>query len=228
MNNWEINNCFFIQPEQTALLSIFLAIQYIRVKVVRNTIGELADMLTQVLSDLNADQKTIDKYTLSKSGTKLLHQAMILDNEVVLDLANMFSQHNWILLKNNTAMPFFTSDNPIGTIAHIKHPYLSMGGIASKGVEVFFPVSPDLLLIMLEKTYHSKSESKHCRIIEIDDTKIIEHYNIHCIINSGRCTFSQKNDFSIVKRMKAMNPDVLHVPKATLSWGEKTYTPSKK
>lgn len=36
MNTWEINNCFFIKPEQVFSFSILLALQYIRVKRVRD------------------------------------------------------------------------------------------------------------------------------------------------------------------------------------------------
>lgn len=227
MNTWEINNCFFIKPEQVFSFSILLALQYIRVKRVRNSIKEITNLLEQALKDKNTSQEVIDKYgSVSENELKYIHGKMIFDNEVILDVANTFSYHIWILIKNKTTQPFFTSDNPIGTAEHAHNPYVSMSGISSKGVEVYFPLSPDLMLVMFEKTYHHNISSKNYRIIEVDEQDIIAYYNSQCVINSSRCVFSQTYDFSIIEEMKAKRPDVLQLPKTVLKWGDKTYTPN--
>ena len=225
MNVWEIKNCFFIKPEQVFSFSKLIALQYIRVKQVRNTIQEATDLLKQALTDKNVADEVIDKYTnVSKNQLKFIHGKMILDNDTILHYANTFANHAWILLKNKTNQPFFTSDNPIGTTEHIHNPYMSMSGICSKGVEIFFPLSPDLMLLMFEKTHHNDINSKNYRIIEIDERDIIDDYNSRCVMNSSRCVFSQTDDFSVVKKMKEKKPDVLQLPKTVLTWGGKTYT----
>lgn len=227
MNAWEINNCFFIMPEQVFSFSVLLAIQFIRVKRVRNSVEELTDLLNQALKDKNASQELIDKYTkTSKNQLKYIHGKMIFDKEAILHFAKTFSDHIWLLLKNKTTQPFYTSDNPIGTAEHACNPYIAMSGVSSKGVEVYFPISPDLMLVMFEKTYHHNFTSKNYRIIEIEELDIIEDYNSRCIMNSSRCVFSQTGDFSIIDKMKAKRPDVLQLPKTTLTWGGKTYTPN--
>ena len=228
MNAWEINNCFFIKPEQVFSFSVLLALQYIRVKRVRNSIEELTDLLDQALRDKNASQELIDKYTkTSKNQLKYIHGKMIFDNEWILHFARTFSSHIWLLLKNKTTQPFFTSDNPIGTAEHVHNPYMAMSGVSSEGVEIYFPLSPDLMLVMFEKTYHSNMMSKNYRIVEIDDLDMIDDYNSRCVMNGSRCVFSQTDDFSIIKKMKAKRPDVLRLPKSTLTWGGKTYIPRK-
>ena len=88
---------------------------------------------------------------------KYIHGRMILNSETILRIANTFANHIWILLKNKTHQPFFTSDNPIGTTEHIHNPYMAMSGISSEGVEVYFPISPDLMLLMFEKTHHNRN-----------------------------------------------------------------------
>ena len=229
MSEWEMRNCFFIQPERVYSLAILLVLQRIRVKSIRDTIVEMTDMLGQALTENNAPQSMIDEYaSLSKNQLKLLHGKMIVDNSKVLELANVLSNHIWILLKNKTKHQFFTSDNPIGTIAHSSNPYLSMSGLASEGVEIYFPISPDMMLIMYEKTYHSKLTPMHCRILETENEEMVNYYNSHCIINSSRCVFSQMPDFSIVSKIKSLNPEILHLPKTSLSFGGKTYKPTKK
>lgn len=105
---------------------------------------------------------------------------------------------------------------------------MAMSGVSSDGVEVYFPLSPDLMLVMFEKTYHSNMMSKNYRIVEIDDLGMIDDYNSRCVMNSSRCVFSQTGDFSIIEKMKTKRPDVLQLPKSTLTWGGKTYIPNKK
>lgn len=229
MNAWEINNCFFIKLEQVFSFSVLLALQYIRVKSVRNSIEELTDLLDQALRDKNASQELIDKYTkTSKNQLKYIHGKMIFDNEAILHFARTISDHIWILLKNKTTQPFFTSDNPIGTAEHIHNPYMAMSGVSSEGVEVYFPLSPDLMLVMFEKTYHQNMLPKNYRIVEIDESDIIDDYNSRCVMNSSRCVFSQTADFSIIEKMKVKRPEVLQLPKTTLTWGGKTYIPHSK
>ena len=229
MNTWELKNCFFIKPEQVFSFSVLLALQYIRVKSVRNSIEEFADLLEQALRDKNASQELIDKYTkTSKNQLKYIHGKMIFDNEAILHFARTFSDHIWLLLKNKTTQPFFTSDNPIGTTEHVHNPYMAMSGVSSEGVEVYFPLSPDLMLVMFEKKHHRKMLTKSYHIVEIDEPEIIDDYNSRCVMNSSRCVFSQTDDYSIIEKMKAKRRDVLQLPKSTLTWGGKTYTPHSK
>ena len=144
--------------------------------------------------------------------------------EEILGFAQTFDNHIWILLKNNTSQKYLTSDNPIGTIAHIKDPMISMSGIASKGVEVYFPLSPDLLLIMLEKTHHVNYCSQNHRIVQVVRVDVVDYYNSYCVMNSTRCVYSQNGDFSIVDKLIAKNANILQSSKSELLWNGKTYT----
>ena len=225
MNAWEIKNCLFIKSEDAHLFSIIIAIQYLRVKEIRDSIKDSSKLLERALNDMGASQTVIDEYCkISKNQMKYIHGKMLMNTEEILDFAQIFDSHIWILLKNKTDQKFLTSDNPIGTIAHINDPILSMSGIASKGVEVYFPLSPDLLLIMLEKTYHTNYEYQNYRIVEVDKIDMVEYYNSYCVMNSSRCVYSINDDFSIVDKLKAKKADILQSSKSELLWNGKTYT----
>lgn len=225
MNAWEIKNCSFIKPEDAHLFSIIIAVQYLRVKRIRDSIRDSSQLLEQALSDMGAAQTFIDEYCkITKNQMKYIHGKILMNAEEVLSFSQIFDSHIWILLKNKTEKKFLTSDNPIGTIAHVKDPVLSMSGVASKGVEVYFPLSPDLLLIMLEKTYHAKYEHQHRRIVEVDKINVVEYYNSYCVMNSSRCVYSIDNDFSMVDKLKAKNVDIIKIPKSELLWNGKIYT----
>ena len=227
MSAWEVKNCYFINEEDIINLSIFMAIQSIRVKLVRSSIADSADCLEQVLIDMGIPESARKKYCVSEQQLKLIHGKMIFNHKEVTETAHIFANHVWVLLLNKTPQPFYTSDNPIGTIQHIKHPFLSMSGIACKGVEVFFPISPKLMLVMYAREFHLDMIKYHRRIVEIDDINIIKGYNAKSVINSQRCTYSSINDFSVIEDMLICSPNILDKPRSVMSWGGKEYFPRK-
>lgn len=225
MNVWELNNCLFLHPNEARLFSILLAIQYLRVKRIRDSINSSSKLLRNALIEMGASQSKIDEYcNIPKNKLKYIHGKILMNVDEILSVAQILDSHIWILLKSKTKQKFFTSDNPIGTIAHIKDPILSMSGLNSKGVEIYFPLSPDLLLIMLERTHHSNYENQNYRIVEIDNDDMIEYYNSYCFMNSSRSVYSQDGDFSIVKKMQSSQSDLFQSSKMTLLWNGKTYT----
>lgn len=228
MSVWEKANCYFISEFDKFNFSFFLALQFIRVKSVRSSIAELNDCLTQVLTDMGASQETIDKYTVPESHLPYIHGKMILDKKEMLDLTNSFFSLSWILLENKTHLPLFTSDTPIGTKEHIHHPFMSMRGIKSKGVEVFFPLSPNVLLVMFDGDYHTQLASKDRYVDELIDEREIHYYNSILVSECDSCVFSQTNDFTVIENMLAKDPHALDHPHSITHWGGKTYFPRKK
>ena len=79
----------------------------------------------------------------------------------------------------------------------------------------------------IQKSNQKIFKSKNRHIIEIDEIDIVNDYNSRCVMNSSRCVFSKTDDFSIIDKMKEKRPDVLQLPKSTLTWEGKTYVPSK-
>ena len=223
MNAWELNNCFFITKEEMVELSFYMAIQMVRGKSVRNAIDNISDMLTQMLTDKGASKETIDKYSSSPSELPFIQGRMILDMEAILNLMESFASKEWILYYNQTKQPFFTSDNPIVRIPHVKHPFLSMGGLSSKGIEICFPLSPQMVLSMYDGEYHMYTKKLHRKIYVINDVETINQINLPMVINAERWIVSQNNDFSLVQN--AMNKKRTSLPAMELHYNGKTYTP---
>lgn len=227
MTPWEIKNCFFLSELDKFHFSFHLALQYIRVKAVRNSIADSDNCLRQVLKDMGATQEILDKYTVPKSQLPYIHGKMILNKEEIESLAQSFFSLTWMLQFNRTPHPFFTSDSPIGTEEHIHHPFMSMAGLQSRGVEAFFPLSPNLILLMLDGEYHTEFKSYDRKIIELDNAEVVKYCNSRCILHSDSCVFSNTNDFSVISEMLANNPNVLDQPHTVMHWGGNTYTPQK-
>lgn len=228
MTAWERKNCYFIKEFDIATFSIFMAFQDIRVKSIRSGIEDTNNCLQQILADMGANENSINKYKVSKPAIKLMHGRMIFNQEEICKIAHIFSNHIWVLLVNKTNMPFYTSDNPIGTTAHIHDSILGMNGINSKGVEIYFPLSPQILLLLFERSYHNDYEKYDRRALEVFDSSVVEKYNSMCTLNALRYVISNTIDFSIIDRMVSKSPGILQKPKTTLIWGDKEYVPIKK
>lgn len=225
---WEINNCYFVSNKDKELFSFHLALQYIRVKTVRNSIADTADCFQQVLEDMEVPKEIIEKNIPSKSDFPYIHGKMIFDQESIREAAQLFFSYSWTFLINNTDTPFYTSDSPIFTKPHIKHPFLSMNGLASKGVEVVFPISPNLLLVMCDADYHKEMRLLDRKASITTLIKMVEHYNVCQAFWCERFTISNENNFKEIKEHISKNPDYFNVDHTTTLWGGKVYKPRKK
>ena len=152
---------------------------------------------------------------------------MIMNPKHIVELSYAFHNLTWVLGLNETHKTIYTSDNPICTWAHIKHPFLSMNGIASKGVEVFFPLSPHATLIMIDGEYHTGYKSLDRKYIKITGTEDIDRYNSILAVEANRFIYSTEGDWTLIDNMIKKSPDVFDQPHTQLTWGGKVYTPTR-
>lgn len=224
---WYKENCYFITEQKKADFSTYLALQFIRGKHIRNGIEDSADCLSQVLQDMGASQSVIDQYGISsKSESKNIHVSMLMDAEHIVEFAKIFFSHIWMLGLNKSNKKLYTSDSPICTHAHVKHSFLSMNGLASKGVEVFYPISPDILLIMLDRSYHTHYLSSERRYVELNSDNI-DFYNSILAMEAERAIYSSDGDFKLINFMKRENDDIFTHSHTQVQWGGKTYYPRR-
>ena len=224
---WQLKNCYFISEEEKRIFSFFMAIQYIRVKSVREMLFDATNCLEQVLTEMDAPPEVIKKYCVDKLKLSNIHKEMILNQNEIKHLSGIFSNYVWILRINRTNNVFFTSDNPIGVIPHKHHPYISTAGLQSEGVEICFPISPKIMLSMFEKKYHCVLAKYDRRISDMENDEDVEYYNKICAQQSTRCIFSCEDEFSAIERVLKKNPNALNRPQTIIEWAGKTFTPNK-
>lgn len=205
---WYLNNCFFIGKDDKRTFASFLALQLLRTKSMRDKFKDMANGIEELLCGMGADACTIEKYSISKDDIKQMHLQMMLDPETLRDMTNLFDRLTWILGVNRTNTKFFTTDNPICTYGHVKHPGRSLNGLGSKGVEVFYPISPNLILIMFDGAYHKDTNLHDRWYLEITDSANIDYYNSLLAMIADRMIFSCDNNFELIDEMKCKNPIV--------------------
>ncbi len=216
-------NDYFISEEGRAYFSSYLTLQYVRTKRTRESISELSSRFTQALADMGMPKTYAEKYHLSERDAKSIHISLLLDKVYLNKIAARFRDMIWILLLNSSHTSYYTTDSPIVTYGHVKDPFFSTSGIASRSVEVFCPLSPYTLLIMLERSYHTSWLEFDRRCIEIDFVPNVYFYNQLLAINAERAIFSSDGNFDLVHKMISKDPSILKQPLIHVGWGNNEY-----
>ena len=217
----------FISKRKKVKFSRHLSFQHIRTKSTRVSIDGISDCLEQMLTEMNASKRVIDSIAATKDSTKLIHGQMILNKEEISHAACRFNELIWILAVNNTNTEFFTTDKPISTRPHIIDKYVPKTGLMSDGIEVFYPISPKIMLIMFDPVYHHNISKLDRHYFFINDSKDIDSYNILSSIFANRCIFSSSGDFTIIEQMLSLDNTLFDNPSVSLSWNGKVFYPRK-
>ncbi len=212
-NKWVIDNCAPFSEEEKTLLALFIAIQMIRTKATREEIGEIIEKTYQTL--LYKQQMKIPdplpkeafQVQASEEFIKLQHSAMLLDEDNAVETAEILLNHIWVVYVNKTDTPFYTSDNPIVRIPNKRDKYMTHSGLTSEGIEIAFPISPKLLLVMYDKKWFSKF-FRDRTFIEITSAVDVEEYNKHQVVHSYRCVYSQQNNFDMAESLCKKYPQI--------------------
>lgn len=194
---WHEMNCFFISKEEKLDFAMLIVFQYIRTNETRRMILDMSSCLEKAFKEMDVSEDIISQYSMRNGNERNVQGNILLDIENMRDLTVSFFRLSRILGVNKTSQAFFTSDNPIGTIVHIKNSYISMAGIRSEGVEIYFPLSPNHRLLMLDKELMSYDR----RYVPVENVEIVEHYNEHSVHNSNRCMFSIDGNYPIIEQM---------------------------
>ena len=222
---WYLQNCFFISSQHKKAFSTFLALQFIRIKSIRNGIKESADVLQQVLRDMNVPEELQRSSQLTDEEVKNIHIGMLLDLEHLNEIITLFNSLTWFLGVNRTSIKFYTSDHPVCTKSHICDPIIPMNGLGSRGVEVFYPLSPNIMLVMVDGDYHKQAQPFERKYIEITEPENVDYWNSILAMQALRSIFSADGDFKLLEKMKSKEPDIFKQHQTELRWGGKTYYP---
>lgn len=212
-NKWVIENCFALSENEKDLFALFIAIQIIRTSSFRETIGSMVEQFIGTMAyksqmhEKDALPKKTFEVSVDKEYVKMQHNEMVLDPEMALKFAETIKQHIWVMYANKTDIPFYTSDDPVVNIPHKHDRFFSYGGLSSEGIEILFPISPNLLLGMYHSgTYNDIFADR--KYMAVNNPEWIEYFNRAQVIHSQRCVFSIKNNFDLAEKTCRENPDL--------------------
>jgi hypothetical protein len=149
-------------------------------------------------------QMGFDEADLDK---KELHiESILAGDQMHTGLAEILEDHIWIIFKNETIVPFYTSDNPIVKRGHVNLGFGPEIGYGSPGIEIAFPLDPDFILLLCEREHFNMYEHLDMKLSVIKLDENVKYYNSLQIISSYRQVFSSNDKFNLIMEVLAKSP----------------------
>jgi hypothetical protein len=187
-------------PEEAKdILAPHLATLRLRTKEFRTQLGQTTDYLSGLLQDMG--------HTLPEQRTPALnHARFMFDPRTIPTLAAALRGHIWLVARNETAHPLYTSDAPIVCIPHQGSSLLPNSGIASPGIEIVFPFSPCYALVLRERAYFADQAIRDRGMFLLSDDGV-RVYNSAQVLLSYQRIFCSRNDFDLARQTMAACPE---------------------
>jgi hypothetical protein len=197
-------------------LSIFCAVQFLRVRNAREKQMFLNDSLKKKIIESGGDVNSVLGFN-PMSAKDLKELAVILMWRAAKEFAPHFANKVCLLLETRPSDPFFVSDNPIAL--HNQNDFGPYGnlGLAVPGIEIYFPITPTLTLTFFEPSILERLDTLSRdgkELIIAAQTGGIAHcadehvmfLNSLQVINASRFVMSVTRNFALATRMLAEKP----------------------
>ncbi|MDB9306837.1 MULTISPECIES: DUF4238 domain-containing protein [Cyanophyceae] len=150
-----------------------------------------AEMIQELVKKYQKTVSSISYNALSESEKKInLTLTDAVQESLSIGKCNfpLVRDLHWKLLINETQEPFITSDHPVvvyNQFLEHRKTYGSNVGLASKGLEVFLPLSPQIILILFDKDVY-KVGAKNKYHIQVNMATDIKALNLLQYINANK------------------------------------------
>lgn len=128
------------------------------------------------------------------------------------DFAIPFREKIWMIGCNQTDISFFASDNPI-----VKFGHQGKQGFNSKGIEILFPLSTKIILILKDPETFWYENEFHNHFVKVTPDEV-EFYNSLQVQQSYRYIFDKVGDFALVHNMMKRNPALSDIGLTPYNW----------
>ncbi|UQN70126.1 DUF4238 domain-containing protein [Burkholderia multivorans] len=180
----ELGGRVILAQEDRHLLAHFIALQFLRTAEQREILALFANESGVYKDELSAD-KIIN-----------LHAYLIYTSKLVEDMTNRLHESIWIFGKNDTQVPFWTSDNPVCFKTGDNRMWLKGPGIMSEGCYAVFPISPSYILYCKEPIYWRALKVFDGTVSPVEfSADMVDHENAGQVFSATRSVISPTNDF---------------------------------
>lgn len=137
-----------LTEEERISLAVFTTSQELRTREHRESIKDMARQGRDILFKEGVSEELKKRYNIDSWGTEEDAKAVhLLSLGNVSRFADILLQMKWILFVNCTPYPIWTSDHPINRYNSIDARPRGNLGLLCKGIEIHFPLSPQMVLV---------------------------------------------------------------------------------
>jgi len=202
---------FVLDDETRGFLSLFMAIQMCRTKESLVSSVQLIEATLEVMKKacVKASILVPPEYELNaeQSARESLQKTLVNADEIQ-NYAQILNTHIWIIMRAPPGEVFLTSDHPFAKRPHIVKTWRSMSGIASKGIEIAFPLSSRYLLTLYDAEYFHRLIPRNGTASSHLCHENMIYYNQFQVKDSNRFIFSEVDDFSFVDFLLNDQPEL--------------------
>jgi hypothetical protein len=187
-------------------LILFVLIQHSRTTYAVDVMNEMTDKFAKKLLSTNDsfNQEDIDKIKITVTEPGIFSIATATSGlHIILDL------HCKILIAKE-GTEFITSDNPAILYNQLfeKMPYMSAIGLACKGLQIFLPISPTLLIYYYDAACY-KAGDRRSSAVHITEQRDMDNLNLLQFVNASENIYfldAQKSRISALKSATSLRP----------------------
>ena len=192
-----------LSDDDKMVISYYVAAQELRTKEFREMLRDMVYQFRTVLSDERMSEELEMKLNkaVTQESIQSLQIAMFAD---IPRFADIFRAMKWTLFRNHTDMSLWTSDHPISRYNKPSLRPRGNTGLLSKGIQVYFPLTPRLSLGFGDPKLYARVPSEYNMI----DPDFIVFQNWLQTARSTRHIFSSNSDFSLAERILRENPSL--------------------
>lgn len=173
-------------------------------KELTDTVGK--DRVVDLKKAVDKGQWTKDSYTIKVHPiyTKMQHIGLIF--ELAEEISKYLISYKWLITRNFSELPYYTSDNPVVKKANLEHSFYSHG-FNSKGIEIHFPISPKYALTIFEPSYLEEihPELMNIHILDASYENVIYCNDIQ-VQSATSQLFSQVDKFDLALKRVVETP----------------------
>jgi hypothetical protein len=200
-----------LSEEERKTTAFLIASQWLRTREQREIIQDGIKQLTERLSKekLSASLENRLKKAATDESVKMMHLQTINETpeyvEILLDM-------KWVLLKNKTDSPYWTSDNPVTLYNPMNlSPYGNLG-LVCRGIQLFFPLNSTVSICLCDPTSYVFPQR-----YEVKDIQNIIFQNHLQVKYSTRHIITTEGDFSLADKMIKNNPELGDINRKRIS-----------
>lgn len=227
----ELESVAHLTFDDRVAISLFAAVQQLRVKGVREKIREMTTEIRRVMHERGLP---VDDVYPDMDEAEIKHQSLR-QLPMAQEIAEHYFKKSLILLKAPEVRPLYISDNPITLFNQLEFEGRGNLGIRVPGIEIYLPISKTLSICFL-----CESASRYIRK-QLDDAQLakwqlgipintsalaridesitngiplplapanVEHHNSLQVMHSSRFVISSTDNFDLVRSMLRTNPEL--------------------
>lgn len=197
---------------EKAAIAYFVALQDLRTREFREFLKDMTRQLKTKMSGYKMTEdfkKQLETVQGEEAGKRMQLKFMVMNADWYAKIVGIMK---WMLLVNETKLPYWTSDHPIDRHNDIdQSPYGNLG-LFSKGIQIYFPLSTKVSLLFCDPVLFKILPEK----VSVKEENVVFQNSLQ-VLWSTRHIFSIDDDFGLAKQMILEHPELKDVTRHRLS-----------